>query len=98
MYFGFRETFGGLHKKYDVIPDMMMLGKTLGNGYAITAVLGTEEIMKFAQSTFISSTFWTERIGPCSCIKSFRNNGKRKNHGRRLLISALKLLIDGKIR
>ena len=61
---GFRETFGGLHKKYGVEPDMMMLGKTLGNGYAITSVLGRSEIMKVAQDTFISSTFWTERIGP----------------------------------
>ena len=33
-------NFGGLHKKYAVEPDLMMLGKTLGNGYAITAVLG----------------------------------------------------------
>ena len=24
---GFRQTYGGLHKKYDVEPDMMMLGK-----------------------------------------------------------------------
>ena len=76
---GFRETFGGLHKKYDVIPDMMMLGKTLGNGYAITAVLGTEEIMKFAQSTFISSTFWTERIGPAAALKALEIMEKEKS-------------------
>ena len=44
---GFRETYGGLHKKYNVTPDMIMLGKTLGNGYAITAVVGKEEIMRF---------------------------------------------------
>ena len=64
-----RETFGGLHKKYAVEPDMMML-KTLGNGYAITAVLGKYEIMKAAESTFISSTFWTERIGPTAALKT----------------------------
>ena len=67
---GFRETFGGLHKKYGVEPDMMMLGKTLGNGYAITAVLGRREIMKAAEETFISSTFWTERIGPTAALKT----------------------------
>ena len=60
---GFRETFGGLHLKYGVSPDMATFGKTLGNGYAITAVLGIEEIMKSIDKTFISSTFWTERIG-----------------------------------
>tara|TARA_B100000965_G_scaffold405414_1_gene439463 strand:+ start:6447 stop:8498 length:2052 start_codon:yes stop_codon:yes gene_type:complete len=67
---GFRETFGGLHKKYDVEPDMSVFGKALGNGYAITAVIGKENIMQAAQETFISSTFWTERIGPTAALKT----------------------------
>src|SRR6185503_12059722 len=53
---GFRQTFGGLHKLYGVEPDMALFGKTLGNGYAITATIGRREIMEAAQSTFISST------------------------------------------
>ena len=65
---GFRETFGGLHKKYGVEPDMAMFGKALGNGYGITATIGKREIMEAAQSTFISSTFWTERIGPTAAL------------------------------
>lgn len=67
---GFRETFGGLHKKYGVEPDMAMFGKALGNGYAITAVIGRREVMEAAQSSFISSTFWTERIGPTAALKT----------------------------
>jgi glutamate-1-semialdehyde 2,1-aminomutase len=67
---GFRETFGGLHKKYGVEPDMAMFGKTLGNGYAITAIIGQRAVMEAAQSTFISSTFWTERIGPVAALKT----------------------------
>jgi glutamate-1-semialdehyde 2,1-aminomutase len=67
---GFRETFGGLHKKYGVEPDMAMFGKALGNGYGITATIGKREIMEAAQSTFISSTFWTERIGPTAALKT----------------------------
>lgn len=65
---GFRQTFGGLHKLYGVEPDMAMFGKALGNGYAITATIGRREIMEAAQSTFISSTFWTERIGPTAAL------------------------------
>lgn len=65
---GFRETFGGLHKKFGVEPDMAMFGKTLGNGYAISAIVGRKEIMEAAQKTFISSTFWTERIGPTAAL------------------------------
>jgi len=67
---GFRETFGGIYKKYNVEPDMAMYGKALGNGYAITAVVGKKEVMEAAQATFISSTFWTERIGPTAAIKT----------------------------
>ena len=67
---GFRETFGGLHKKYGVEPDMAMFGKALGNGYGITATIGKREVMEAAQSTFISSTFWTERIGPSAALKT----------------------------
>jgi glutamate-1-semialdehyde 2,1-aminomutase len=67
---GFRQTFGGLHKIYGVEPDMAMFGKALGNGYAITATIGRREIMEAAQSTFISSTFWTERIGPTAALKT----------------------------
>ena len=67
---GFRESLGGLHKVYGVEPDMAIFGKALGNGYAITATIGRREVMQAAQSSFISSTFWTERIGPTAGLKT----------------------------
>jgi glutamate-1-semialdehyde 2,1-aminomutase len=67
---GFRQTFGGLHKQYGVDPDMALFGKTLGNGYAVTAVIGRAEVMEAAQTSFISSTFWTERIGSAAALKT----------------------------
>jgi glutamate-1-semialdehyde 2,1-aminomutase len=67
---GFRQTFGGLHKLYEVEPDIAIFGKTLGNGYAITATIGRREIMEAAQTSFISSTFWTERVGPTAALKT----------------------------
>lgn len=69
---GFRQSLGGLHKVYGIEPDMAVFGKTLGNGYAITAVIGRRAIMEAAQSTFISSTFWTERIGPSAALKTLQ--------------------------
>jgi glutamate-1-semialdehyde 2,1-aminomutase len=65
---GFRQNFGGLHLQFDVSPDMAVFGKALGNGYAVTAVLGRRDVMQAAQSTFISSTFWTERIGSIAAL------------------------------
>lgn len=67
---GFRQSFGGLHKLFGVEPDMAMFGKALGNGYAINAVIGRRDVMEAAQSSFISSTFWTERIGPSAALKT----------------------------
>ena len=76
---GFRQTFGGLHKLYGVEPDMAIFGKTLGNGYAITAAIGKRSIMEAAQSTFISSTFWTERIGPTAALKTLEVMEREKS-------------------
>ena len=76
---GFRETFGGIHKKYNVNPDIATFGKALGNGYAITAILGRKELMEVAQTSFISSTFWTERIGPSAALKTLEVMEKNKS-------------------
>jgi glutamate-1-semialdehyde aminotransferase len=75
---GFRETNGGIHQKYNVEPDIAMYGKALGNGYAITAIVGRKEVMQSAQNTFISSTFWTERIGPSAALKTLEVMDKIK--------------------
>ena len=42
---GFRETFGGIHKKYKIYPDLLMLGKAMGNGYPITSILGRKNLL-----------------------------------------------------
>lgn len=76
---GFRETFGGIYQKYGVEPDMAMYGKTIGNGYALTAVVGKKSVMEAAQSTFISSTFWTERIGPTAALATLKVMEKTKS-------------------
>lgn len=76
---GFRETFGGLHKKYGVEPDVAIFAKALGNGYAISACIGRKEFMEAAQNTFISSTFWTERVGPTAALKTLEVMEREKS-------------------
>ena len=56
-----------------------MFGKTMGNGYAITAVVGRKDVMSSAQTTFVSSTFWTERIGPAAALKTLEVMQKVKS-------------------
>ncbi len=60
---GWRETNGGLYRKLGIKPDIVVYGKSLGNGYAISAIVGKEKYMKYGNRTFISSTAWTENIG-----------------------------------
>ena len=67
---GFRESYGGLHMRINVKPDLVVFGKALGNGYPITAVVGKKEIMENEKKTFSSSTFWTDRIGPTAALKT----------------------------
>ena len=76
---GFRETFGGIHKKYNVNPDIAIFGKALGNGYAINAIIGTKEVMEHSNSSFISSTFWTERVGPTAALETLKIMEKIKS-------------------
>lgn len=69
---GFRETNSGLFNKYGVTPDIAVYGKTIANGYALTAIVGIKSVMDAAQNTFISSTFWTERIGPTAALETLK--------------------------
>ena len=69
---GYREIMGGIHLKFKVNPDMAIFGKALGSGYAINAIIGKKEIMKKAENTFISSTFWGERIGYTAALSSIK--------------------------
>ena len=66
---GFRMNTGGAHLVlHPVTPDMAVFSKALGNGYPIAAIIGTTSVMQAAQSTFISSTNWTERVGPAAAV------------------------------
>ncbi|MDA7801189.1 aminotransferase class III-fold pyridoxal phosphate-dependent enzyme [Candidatus Pelagibacter sp.] len=76
---GFRQTFGGLHLKYKINPDICILGKALGNGYPINAVIGTKQVMNKAANSFISSTFWSDRIGPAAALKTLEIMEKERS-------------------
>lgn len=44
----------------------------------MSAILGTEEVMQSAQKTFISSTNWTDRIGPAAALATINKYKKNK--------------------
>jgi glutamate-1-semialdehyde 2,1-aminomutase len=71
---GFRLTTGGIHLVYGVRPDVAVFAKAMGNGYPIAAIVGTRAVMEAAEGTFISSTSWTERIGPSAALATIRKH------------------------
>ncbi len=71
---GFRFTTGGAHLLYNVQPDIAVFAKAISNGYPMAAIIGRGDVMQAAQATFISSTNWTERIGPVAALATIRKH------------------------
>lgn len=65
---GWRLNVGGAHLKFNVNPDIAVFGKGMSNGYPMAAIIGKRKVMEVAQDTFISSTYWTEKIGPVAAL------------------------------
>jgi glutamate-1-semialdehyde 2,1-aminomutase len=65
---GWRFALGGAHLRYGVKPDVAVFAKALGNGHPIGAVIGRTKVMQAAQESFVSSTYWTEGVGPTAAL------------------------------
>lgn len=76
----FRLNTGGVHQKLGVEPDVAVFAKALGNGYPMAAIIGRSRIMQAAQDSFISSTYWTDKIGPVAALATLKKH-KRLNVG-----------------
>ncbi|MFN8456750.1 MAG: aminotransferase class III-fold pyridoxal phosphate-dependent enzyme [Anaerolineae bacterium] len=73
---GFRLNTGGAHLLYGIEPDLAVFAKAISNGYPMAAIIGRGEVMQAAQTTFISSTYWTERIGPAAALATIRKHAR----------------------
>jgi len=65
---GFRLCPGGAHLLFGLIPDIAVFSKAISNGFPMAAVIGTKNVMRAAEKSFISSTYWTERVGPVAAL------------------------------
>jgi len=73
---GFRLCLGGSHLKFGVNPDIALFGKALSNGYPMAAVIGTKKVMQSTQDSFISSTYWTDKIGLVAALETIKIHKK----------------------
>lgn len=106
---GWRYHYGGAHLMLGVEPDIAVFAKAISNGYPMSAIIGRAEVMQAAQTSFISSTYWTESIGPAAAIATIRKmkaidlpkithrNGKQVQEGWKRLIEkhGLKAAVGG---
>lgn len=69
-----RMSTAGMHMIYGIEPDMATFAKTISNGIPMSAVIGRKEFMDAAQRTFISSAYWTERIGPAAALATLKKH------------------------
>lgn len=69
---GWRMHVGGIHMQYRVYPDIAVFAKAIGNGHPMAAIIGRREVMDAAQTSFISSTYWTEAVGPTAALATIR--------------------------
>ncbi len=77
---GFRFNLGGVHLTLGVNPDIAVFAKGMSNGFPMAAIIGKEDVMQAAQTTFISSTYWTERTGPAAALATIKKMKSAKVH------------------
>jgi glutamate-1-semialdehyde 2,1-aminomutase len=87
---GWRINTGGAHQKFKINPDIVVYGKTIANGIPMGAIVGKKKIISLALKTFVSSSFWSEKIGP-SCALTFIKKHKKLNLGKKLNVIGLKI-------
>lgn len=69
---GWRHCTGGQHLSLGVNPDMAVFAKAISNGVPMAAVIGKTEVMQAAQGSFISSTYWTDAMGPAAALATIK--------------------------
>ncbi len=87
---GWRINTGGAHQKFKINPDIVVYGKTIANGIPMGAIIGKKKIISLALKSFISSSFWTEKIGP-ACALAFIKKHRKLKLGKKLNNIGLKI-------
>lgn len=78
---GFRCDLGGIQHIVGVTPDITTLGKALGNGMPISAVVGKEEYMSKIRDVAFSGTFFGECLSlaaASACLDKLERNNVPK--------------------
>jgi glutamate-1-semialdehyde 2,1-aminomutase len=79
---GFRYHIGGAQTLFDVTPDLATFGKSMGNGFPISAVVGRARYMAQMEEIFFSSTFGGEAVSIAATLATIRKMQREPVHAR----------------
>jgi glutamate-1-semialdehyde 2,1-aminomutase len=65
---GLRYGFPGAMSRLGIEPDLAVYAKAMSNGFPFGAVVGRDAIMQAADASFISSSYWTDGVGPAAAL------------------------------
>ena len=83
---GFRLAYGGAQVYYQVTPDLCSMGKIMGGGYPLAAVMGREDIMSVYDQALVDSDDYVNQIGtlngnPVACAAGLATLAELKKEG-----------------
>lgn len=67
---GFRLHPRGSHLRYGWQPDLICYSKALGNGYPISAAVGSDRLKIAASKTFLTGSFWNAAVPMAAALKT----------------------------
>lgn len=83
---GYRLAYGGAQVLYGVIPDLTSMGKIMGGGYPLAAVMGREDIMSVYDQSMVDSDDYVNQIGtlngnPIACAAGLATLAELRKEG-----------------
>jgi len=79
---GWRFGFPGAAPGLGIQPDIAVYAKAISNGYPAGAIIGKDSVMDAANSSFISSSYWTDGVGTAAslaCIGKMQREGVQQH-------------------
>lgn len=64
---GCRVAIGGAQEHFGVVPDLACFGKAIANGFPLSAIVGTDRVMRLFEEVFFSTTHGGETVSLVAC-------------------------------
>jgi glutamate-1-semialdehyde 2,1-aminomutase len=90
---GFRLDMRGSNEYFGFKPDLICFSKALGNGYSISALVGTESVKNVVSKVFYTGSFWFSAVPMAAAIATLKE--LKRIDGPQIVLETGKKLLDG---